>query len=258
MAKNPQVLSLSCLLSSPGGEPCRNGGEPKAGSPPTLLPQLERKPQLLGLHCQKSSKIRALGELFATLPSRIFYIFITCCLQTSDNVGERRCYRWGSLESRRIAGSGANMREQRDLCSLAIRLRFSRLLSHRGELRLLDHPEPLQGSAEGETVLRRKRLMRFLPIAFPAILVALWQFGVSRQSSPILPGPWSVVTGLAELIHKGLLFKYIVASLFRVTWGYLSAVVLAIPTGLFLGWHRRAAFAFNPLIQVLRPISAPA
>jgi len=100
--------------------------------------------------------------------------------------------------------------------------------------------------------------MRFLPIAFPTILVALWQFGVSRQSSPILPGPWSVVTGLAELIHKGLLFKYIVASLFRVTWGYLSAVVLAIPTGLFLGWHRRAAFAFNPLIQVLRPISAPA
>jgi len=98
--------------------------------------------------------------------------------------------------------------------------------------------------------------MRILPIAFPAILVALWQFGVSRQSSPILPGPWSVVTGLAELIHKGLLFKYIVASLFRVTWGYLSAVVLAIPTGLFLGWHRRAAFAFNPLIQVLRPISA--
>ena len=98
--------------------------------------------------------------------------------------------------------------------------------------------------------------MRFLPIAFPTILVALWQFGVSRQSSPILPGPWSVVTGLAELIHKGLLFKYIVASLFRFTWGYLSAVVLAIPTGLFLGWHRRAAFAFNPLIQVLRPISA--
>jgi|SRR6516162_7254583 len=111
MAKNPQVLSLSCLLSSPGGEPCRNGGEPKAGSPPTLLPQLERKPRLLGLHCQKSSKIRALGELFATLPSRIFYIFITCCLQTSDNVGECRCYRWavwnhGELLAReRICGN---------------------------------------------------------------------------------------------------------------------------------------------------------
>ena len=49
--------------------------------------------------------------------------------------------------------------------------------------------------------------MRILPIAFPAILVALWQFGVSRQSSPILPGPWSVVTGLAELIHKGVVVQ---------------------------------------------------
>jgi NitT/TauT family transport system permease protein len=62
--------------------------------------------------------------------------------------------------------------------------------------------------------------------------------------------------GLAELAQKGLLVKYIVASLFRVTWGYLSALVLAIPIGLFLGWHRRAGITFNPLIQILRPISA--
>ena len=93
-------------------------------------------------------------------------------------------------------------------------------------------------------------------MAFIALLVALWQLGASRQASPILPGPWAVARGLAELIHKGVLFRYVVASLFRVTWGYLAAVVLAIPIGLFLGWHRRAGMAFNPLIQILRPISA--
>jgi NitT/TauT family transport system permease protein len=46
-----------------------------------------------------------------------------------------------------------------------------------------------------------------------------------------------------------------VASLYRVTWGYLLAVVTAVPFGLFLGWHRRSALALNPLIQLLRPIS---
>lgn len=102
----------------------------------------------------------------------------------------------------------------------------------------------------------RNRLAQVLPVAFSAFLVALWQLGASKQASPIMPGPWAVAKGLAELVRKGLLFRYIVASLFRVTWGYLSAAVLAFPIGLFLGWHRRAGIAFNPLIQILRPISA--
>jgi NitT/TauT family transport system permease protein len=43
--------------------------------------------------------------------------------------------------------------------------------------------------------------------------------------------------------------------LFRVTWGFVLAVVLAIPLGLTIGWYRRAEMAFNPLVQILRPIS---
>jgi NitT/TauT family transport system permease protein len=70
-----------------------------------------------------------------------------------------------------------------------------------------------------------------------------------------LPGPWQVVLGIAELLRKGLLFKYIVASLFRVTWGFGLAVLVGVPFGLFLGWFRMAFQAFNPLIQILRPIS---
>jgi NitT/TauT family transport system permease protein len=71
----------------------------------------------------------------------------------------------------------------------------------------------------------------------------------------LIPGPLAVVKGIVELAEKGLLLKYIVASLFRVTWGYLLAVVTAIPLGLLLGWHRRGEKALNPLIQVFRPIS---
>jgi NitT/TauT family transport system permease protein len=47
----------------------------------------------------------------------------------------------------------------------------------------------------------------------------------------------------------------VVASLFRVTWGFLLALLVGIPAGLWLGCHARAFSAFNPLIQLLRPIS---
>jgi NitT/TauT family transport system permease protein len=100
-----------------------------------------------------------------------------------------------------------------------------------------------------------KRISRLAAFAFVAILIAAWQIAINRQAVPIIPGPWAVLKGIAELARKGLLVKYVVASLFRVTWGYLLAVVTAIPLGLFLGWHRRAEMAFNPPIQILRPIS---
>ena len=47
----------------------------------------------------------------------------------------------------------------------------------------------------------------------------------------------------------------IVASLFRVGAGYLLAVAIGIPAGLLMGWFDRARMAFNPALQVLRPIS---
>src|SRR6202012_4636528 len=47
----------------------------------------------------------------------------------------------------------------------------------------------------------------------------------------------------------------IIASLFRVTWGFTLAVVTAVPLGLTVGWDRRAEMAINPLVQVFRPIS---
>jgi NitT/TauT family transport system permease protein len=57
------------------------------------------------------------------------------------------------------------------------------------------------------------------------------------------------LAGIVDLARQGLLLKYAVASLFRVTWGFIAAAVLAIPMGLTIGWYRRAEMAFNPLIQ---------
>ena len=98
-------------------------------------------------------------------------------------------------------------------------------------------------------------MARFRPIALILILLVLWHFAVTRTPLHLLPTPWEVVRGMGDLLQHGLLFKYVVASLFRITWGFLLAVMLAVPLGLLIGWNSRLEMALNPLIQILRPIS---
>lgn len=96
---------------------------------------------------------------------------------------------------------------------------------------------------------------RTAPLWGLAALLAGWSIAVALSSTTIIPGPLAVALGIVELARKGLLVRYVVASLFRVTWGYLSAVLLGVPFGLTLGWFRRGERAVGPLLQVLRPIS---
>lgn len=93
------------------------------------------------------------------------------------------------------------------------------------------------------------------PVLFLLVLVALWELSVRMRPGLLFPGPIAVAIGIAELLHSGLLLKYIVASLFRVTWGFVLACITAIPLGLALGWYRRGEMALNPLSQIFRPIS---
>jgi len=94
-----------------------------------------------------------------------------------------------------------------------------------------------------------------LPLLGISILVAAWAVAVWFQHTSLLPGPRKVLLGIIELARRGLLIRHVIASLFRVTWGYLAAVLLGIPIGLSLGWWRRARHAINPFLQILRPIS---
>jgi len=102
----------------------------------------------------------------------------------------------------------------------------------------------------------RKALPKALPsIAVLAALVAAWWLIVIATASVIFPTPWQVVRGIVELIADGTLLQHIGASLLRVGIGFALAVAVALPLGLWMGWVRGAYITFNPLFQILRPIS---
>lgn len=94
-----------------------------------------------------------------------------------------------------------------------------------------------------------------LPLLVGVLFLAAWHLAVKASGSDIFPTPLEVLRGLVELAQQGLLLKYIVASLFRVSWGFALAVLVGVPLGLVLGWFRPAFAALNPFIQILRPIS---
>jgi len=97
---------------------------------------------------------------------------------------------------------------------------------------------------------------RILPaVAVIALIVGAWWAIVIATHSVVFPTPWQVVTGTVELIRDGTLWQHIGASLFRVGTGFGLAVVVAVPLGLWMGWVKGAYITFNPLFQMLRPIS---
>jgi NitT/TauT family transport system permease protein len=98
--------------------------------------------------------------------------------------------------------------------------------------------------------------LRWLPLLGPvALLLVVWHVAVVMSGSLIFPTPWRVAVGLVDLARQGLLLKHVVASLFRVTCGYLLAAALAIAVGMLMGWFATAHAFLNPLVQGLRPIS---
>src|SRR5213082_985269 len=96
-------------------------------------------------------------------------------------------------------------------------------------------------------------MTRLLPVGVCLGLTALWWLAAS--GSPIFPTPGAVLLGIASLAKDGTLLRHVTASLYRVTYGYGIALLLALPLGILMGWSRTAFTAFNPLVQILRPIS---
>ncbi|MGH9966434.1 MAG: ABC transporter permease [Pyrinomonadaceae bacterium] len=99
--------------------------------------------------------------------------------------------------------------------------------------------------------------IRLLPLLVLLIAIAIWsllsQLDVFPQS--VFPSPLAAAKGLGEEFRSGRLIDDLVASLFRVTTGFLLAVLLGVPVGLWLGHHVRSRIAFLPAINFFRSLS---
>jgi NitT/TauT family transport system permease protein len=96
-----------------------------------------------------------------------------------------------------------------------------------------------------------------LPLAVLAVGVAFWAFLSSLRLFPEsnFPSPAGVARGFAEEFNSGRLLDDLIASLFRVTAGFLLAVALSVPFGLWLGHHARAREALLPSVNFFRNLS---
>ena len=96
-----------------------------------------------------------------------------------------------------------------------------------------------------------------LPLLVLFAGIAIWSALSLLQVFPqsAFPSPLAVAKGLGEETRTGRLLADLVASLFRVTTGFILAVLLGIPVGLWLGHHARSRLAFLPAVNFFRSLS---
>src|SRR4029079_16353350 len=97
----------------------------------------------------------------------------------------------------------------------------------------------------------------FLPLAVMIAGILLWAALSYLRVFPAsaFPSPVNVARGFGEEIRTRRLLNDVIASLFRVTAGFVLAVALGLPLGLLLGQHRRVRIALLPAVNFFRNLS---
>jgi NitT/TauT family transport system permease protein len=95
----------------------------------------------------------------------------------------------------------------------------------------------------------------------PLVMILIWQGLSSIQVIPSykLPSPVEILLGFRDLLIIGvppgnLLHHHVLYSLYRVALGYAIAALLAIPSGLLMGWSPGLLRMIRPLFELVRPI----
>ena len=94
------------------------------------------------------------------------------------------------------------------------------------------------------------------PLVGAAILAAWW-IAYERGAFPVgtVPAPAAVGDAFVAELRSARLLADIVASLYRVAWGYVIAVVTAVPLGLLIGHSLSARAALLPWVNFFRSLS---
>ena len=104
----------------------------------------------------------------------------------------------------------------------------------------------------GPTVLHR-----VLPILTGLVLLAAWWIASAAGAFPVgtVPSPVEVGHAFQAELASGRLVDDIVASLYRVSFGFVSAAVLAIPLGVAVGRSLSTRAALLPWVNFFRSLS---
>jgi nitrate/nitrite transport system permease protein len=110
----------------------------------------------------------------------------------------------------------------------------------------------------------KNRIINLLYFIGSIILLILMWWGISIITKGEIPSPASTYTVALELFaepfydrgpnDKGI-GNQLMSSLFRVFTGFGIGSLIAIPLGLLMGSSKIAMKIFNPLVQILRPVS---
>jgi NitT/TauT family transport system permease protein len=102
------------------------------------------------------------------------------------------------------------------------------------------------------------RLLRLLlPVATGLWLLAIWWIAYEAGAFPkgTVPSPLEVARGFQSEAAKGRLFYDVVASLYRVGFGFVAGVLVAVPLGLVIGRSQAVRAALLPWINFFRSLS---
>lgn len=94
-------------------------------------------------------------------------------------------------------------------------------------------------------------------ICSPIVILLIWEFVARIGWVPdwFLPAPTLVLQTLWEIILSGVLFEHTCASMQRAVVGYSMAAVIGVLLGLLIAWSQLLEDIFDPLIELLRPLS---
>lgn len=102
-----------------------------------------------------------------------------------------------------------------------------------------------------------RAVRRLYAVVTGLVVLAIWWALSALQVFPTatIPAPLDVARAFGEELGSGRLLDDVVASLYRVGFGFVLAVITAVPFGLLLGRWEPARHAFLPWVNFLRSLS---
>lgn len=103
----------------------------------------------------------------------------------------------------------------------------------------------------------RKRTDIFLPIIVILTFLLVWYSVTYFKLVPPyqMPSIADAVKSFKEEVLAGRLANDVIASMWRVTVGFVISAILGIPAGLWLGQHTRLRYALTPMFNFFRFLS---